>query len=102
MANATDPAAAASSNLPTPLPAKKAPPPLETWIITGDLDFRAASKQALAVEELSTFDPEFQNCNCVSIFMFFVEKINKLIETERCKNNTRNRQRPTKKAKQFC
>jgi hypothetical protein len=36
----------------TDLPAKKAPPPLLTWMMTGDLLFLAASSTALHVEEL--------------------------------------------------
>jgi hypothetical protein len=37
----------------TAFPARKAPPPLETWMMTGDLAFFAASSTALAVEELN-------------------------------------------------
>jgi len=35
-----------------PLPAKKAAPQLEAWMMTGELFFEAASMTALAVEEL--------------------------------------------------
>jgi hypothetical protein len=48
---ATEPAAAAFGSL-IPFPVKKAAPPLEHWIMTGQLFFWAASKTALQTEEL--------------------------------------------------
>lgn len=51
MARATEPIAAALASL-IAFPQTNAPPPLDTWMITGQLFFRAASSTALQVEEL--------------------------------------------------
>jgi hypothetical protein len=51
IARATDPAAAAFLSL-IDFPTVNAAPPLDAWIMTGELYLAAASKTALQVEEL--------------------------------------------------
>mmetsp|Transcript_25117 Transcript_25117/g.37116 ORF Transcript_25117/g.37116 Transcript_25117/m.37116 type:complete len:99 (+) Transcript_25117:951-1247(+) len=48
---ATEPAAAAFGSL-QDFPAKKTPPPFETWIITGEFNFFPASITALQEDEV--------------------------------------------------
>ena len=52
MARATEPAAQAFLSL-MDLPVMNWAPPLDTWIITGELNLAPASITALAVEELT-------------------------------------------------
>lgn len=56
-ARATDPATAPPL---TDLPAKNAPPPLETWMMTGALFLAAASSTALQDEELFETEVGFE------------------------------------------
>lgn len=88
IARATDPTVALSAPL-YPFPATKAPPPFDTWMITGELAFMAASRTAFAVEELYKKEDareKFKNRQCPGIPVTFRYNLKKNSEANKESN----------------